>query len=182
RAQLVCRRSDACETTVPDLFAVGDCCGMGGAPAAMAEGRIAGRAAAARALGREVGVDTVDLRQLARHRRFQKALWTLFAAVPQGFDDIAGEAPVCRCEGLSRSEIDGPASEPGIEIGGVKRATRAGMGRCQGRYCAQVLAPRMAAALGRPVDERAFFAPRVPIKPVEISAILAAEEAVRDGG
>ena len=49
-------------------------------------------------------------------------------------------AVLCRCEGLSRGEIEGPASEKGIEIGGVKRATRAGMGRCQGRYCAQVLA------------------------------------------
>ncbi len=182
RAQLVCQRSDVCETTVPNLFAVGDCCGMGGAPAAVEEARMAGYAAAARALGREIDADAASLRRLARHRRFQKALWTLFAAELQGFDDITPEALVCRCEGLNRGEIDGPASEPGIEIGGVKRATRAGMGRCQGRYCAQVLAPKIAAALGRPVDERAFFAPRVPIKPVEISTILAAEEAGRDSG
>ena len=101
----------------------------------------------------------------------------MFAANPQTYEDIDDAAPVCRCEGLCRADIDGPASEPGIELGGLKRATRAGMGRCQGRYCAQVLAPHMARLQGRAIDERAFFAPRVPIKPVEISAILAAEEA-----
>ncbi|MDH3659479.1 MAG: NAD(P)/FAD-dependent oxidoreductase [Alphaproteobacteria bacterium] len=180
RAQLICRRSDNCETMVPGLFAVGDCCGLGGAPAAIEEGRIAGCVAVAWVLGREAGVAPAGLRRLARHRRFQKALWTLFAAEPQRFDDIALRAPVCRCEGVNRAEIEGPALEQGIEIGGVKRATRAGMGRCQGRYCAQVLAPKMAAALGRSIDERAFFAPRVPIKPVEIAAILAAEEAGLD--
>jgi D-hydroxyproline dehydrogenase subunit alpha len=42
-------RAETLETTVPGLWAVGDCAGLGGAPAARAEGRIAGRAAAARA-------------------------------------------------------------------------------------------------------------------------------------
>lgn len=175
--QLICRRSADCETTVPGLYAVGDCAGMGGAPAAVEEGEIAGRAAAATALGSSVPAAVAAHRRLARHRRFQRALWTLFAAPPQRYEDIAAEALLCRCEGLRKAEIDGPAAEPGAEIGNVKRATRVGMGRCQGRYCAQVLAPHIATSQGRPVDERAFFAPRVPIKPVEIADILAAEEA-----
>jgi pyruvate/2-oxoglutarate dehydrogenase complex dihydrolipoamide dehydrogenase (E3) component len=180
RAQLICRRNEDCETTVPGLFAVGDCCGMGGAPAALEEGRIAGRAAAARALGIDAAADHVSVRRLTRHRMFQKALWTLFSAKTQEFEDIDPRAPICRCEGLSRADIEEPVLEPGNGIGGVKRATRAGMGRCQGRYCSHVMAPRMAAALGEPMGERSYFAPRVPIKPVEIAAILAAEEAGRD--
>ena len=180
RSQLVCRRTESCETTKPGIFAVGDCCGMGGAHAAMEEGRIAGRAAAALALARDHSPDRKAPRQLARQRRFQTALWTLFAARGQVYDDIDQHALICRCEGLSRADIDGPASEPGIEIGGLKRATRAGMGRCQGRYCAQVLAPHIAGLRGRRVDERSFFAPRLPVKPIEISAILAADEAVRN--
>lgn len=179
RSQLVCRRTENCETTMPGIFAVGDCCGMGGAHAAMGEGRIAGRAAAARALARDYSPDRKAQRQLERQRRFQIALWNLFASRGQLYEDIDQHALICRCEGLSRVDIDGPASEPGTEIGGLKRATRAGMGRCQGRYCAQVLAPHIAGLLKRKVCERSFFAPRIPIKPVEISAILAADEAIR---
>ena len=177
RAQLICRRSATCETTVPGLFAVGDCAGMGGALAAAEEGGIAGRAAAAAARGRPVPVNAMAHRRLARHRRFQRALWMLFAASPQRYDDIGAETLLCRCEGLRKADIDGPATQSGVEIGNVKRATRAGMGRCQGRYCAQVLAPHIASSHGRPIDEVAFFAPRVPIKPVEIADILAAKEA-----
>ena len=48
---LRCERGETLETTVPGLFAVGDCAGLGGAPAARTEGRIAGRAAAIIAAG-----------------------------------------------------------------------------------------------------------------------------------
>ncbi|MDJ1018381.1 MAG: NAD(P)/FAD-dependent oxidoreductase, partial [Paracoccaceae bacterium] len=177
--QLICERTDTCETTKKGIFGVGDCCGMGGAPAAREEGLIAGRAAALRARGEEDAPEQRALSRLARHRRFQSALWSLFGAEVQDYADVDADVLICRCEGLKRSDIDGPASERGIEIGGVKRATRAGMGRCQGRYCAPILAPHMAKELGREVNERSFFAPRVPVKPVEISAILAA--GVTDG-
>ena len=174
RRQLICQRTAFLETTQKGIFAVGDCCGLGGAPAAREEGRIAGQAAAMAALGKGTKPDCDAQSRLARHRRFQTALWSLFAAKVQDYVDIDADAPVCRCEGLSRYDIDVAASGQGIEIGGIKRATRAGMGRCQGRYCAPVLAPHVAGLLKREVDEHAFFAPRVPIKPTEISAILAA--------
>nr|MDJ1018368.1 2Fe-2S iron-sulfur cluster-binding protein [Paracoccaceae bacterium] len=51
RKQLICQRADTCETTKRGIFGVGDCCGMGGAPAAREEGLVAGRAAALRARG-----------------------------------------------------------------------------------------------------------------------------------
>ncbi len=45
---------------------------------------------------------------------------------------------VCRCEGISEGEIlDAIRSNPPArDIDGVKRRTRAGMGRCQGGFCA----------------------------------------------
>ena len=52
------------------------------------------------------------------------------------------------------------------------------MGRCQGRYCGPVAARLVAEATGRPVEDLSHFAPRVPIKPVGIQAILAAEGAL----
>lgn len=45
---------------------------------------------------------------------------------------------VCRCEGISEGEIlDAIRSNPPArDLDGVKRRTRAGMGRCQGGFCA----------------------------------------------
>ena len=63
-------------------------------------------------------------------------------------------------------------------MGTLKRATRVGMGRCQGRYCGPVAARLVASAKGEALEDRSYFAPRVPIKPVSIAAILAAQEAL----
>jgi thioredoxin reductase len=175
---LRCRRSDTCETTVPGIFAVGDCAGLGGAPAARAEGRIAGRAAAA-----QVGYgDAYDLfadqRDLRRHRRFQKWLWRLHSVAPRSLADTPSDTILCRCEEITLGQVvDGIQTAPG-HVGTLKRATRVGMGRCQGRYCGPVAARLVADATGKPLDDLSYFAPRVPIKPVSIAAILAAQEAL----
>ena len=52
------------------------------------------------------------------------------------------------------------------------------MGRCQGRYCGPVAARLVSEATGKPLEDLSFFAPRVPVKPVAIGAILAAQEAL----
>ena len=53
RGHLVTVRNEHCETTVPGIYAIGDCCGLGGAPAALDEGVIAA-CAAVRSLGFEL--------------------------------------------------------------------------------------------------------------------------------
>ena len=64
---------------------------------------------------------------------------------------------VCHCEMVTRREIDSAFASllPPGDLGGLKRRTRAGMGRCQGFYCGAGLAeltrtrfpPQVAAAL-----------------------------------
>jgi NAD(P)H-nitrite reductase large subunit len=175
---LRCRRDETMATTVPGLFAAGDCAGLGGAPAAMAEGRIAGRAAAA-ACGHGDAHDLfADRRALSRHRRFQARLWRLHDIAPRQADAMPDETIVCRCEEIDAGRLRAGLGDAPGHVGTLKRATRVGMGRCQGRYCAPVAARMVAAATGAPLQDRAFFAPRVPIKPVAIATILAAQEAL----
>ncbi|MGB3408347.1 MAG: FAD-dependent oxidoreductase, partial [Jannaschia sp.] len=175
---LRCNRDARMETSVPDIFAVGDCAGLGGAPAARVEGTIAGRAAAAR-----VGYgDAHDLfaeeRRLRRYRRFQRSLWKMHAIGPKTPDPKYRETIVCRCEEITLGEVlDGLEATPG-HVGTLKRATRVGMGRCQGRYCGPVAMRLVAEATGKPIEDLSTFAPRVPIKPVAIASILAAQEAL----
>lgn len=179
---LRCQTDDTMQTRVPGLYAVGDCKGLGGAPAARVEGSIAGTHAAA-ATGHGKAHDLVaDWVALARHRRFQACLWQLYDITPRQPVDMPPETTICRCEELTLGDICvGLKDEPG-HAGTLKRATRLGMGRCQGRYCGPVAARIVSDATGKPIEDLSFFAPRVPIKPVAISAILAAQEALDGEG
>lgn len=179
---LRCQTDTTMQTQVDGLYAVGDCKGLGGAPAARAEGAIAG-AHAAKVAGHG---DAYDLfaaeRALRHHRRFQARLWTLYDATPAPTDTALDETTVCRCEGVSFGDLRKGMDDTPSHAGDLKRATRIGMGRCQGRYCGPVAARVVADATGKAMQDLSFFAPRVPIKPVAISTLLAAESALDDEG
>ena len=172
------KRSATLETSVPGLFAVGDCAGLGGAPAACTEGRIAGQAAAAITGHGSADSDVINQRELRRHRRFQHLLWQLHEIAPPPLANAPAEMILCRCEEVTLGDaLAGYEINPG-HLGTLKRGTRLGMGRCQGRYCAGAAARLIAEHEGEPLNDRSFFAPRVPIKPVSIAAILAAQDAL----
>jgi thioredoxin reductase len=177
RRQLVTRRDASGQTTVDRLYALGDCTGLGGARAALAEGTLVG-AAAAKSLGRIVSEANVSAARadLARHRRFQAALWQLYSFGGYHASLADRETVICRCEEVSFGQIEDALAEDLTMIGAVKRQTRVGMGRCQGRYCAPVLDTLMGAKLGYERDEYSGFAPRVPIRPVRIADLAGGAE------
>ena len=84
-------------------------------------------------LGKLAKLKTSVQNQLTKARRFQSSLWELYSAPPSAVPDDA--TVLCRCENITagkvRTAIDAGATDPGA----IKRATRLGMGRCQGRYC-----------------------------------------------
>jgi D-hydroxyproline dehydrogenase subunit alpha len=167
RRQLVTRRDASGLTSVSGLYALGDCTGMGGARAALADGTLVGTAAA-RSLGRLVPDVSAARTDLAKHRRFQTALWQLYAF--GGYDASLADRDtlICRCEEISFGQVEDALAEDLTMIGAIKRQTRVGMGRCQGRYCGPVLDTLLAAKFGYVRDDYSGFAPRVPIRPVRI--------------
>ncbi len=174
RGQLVTRRDNDCRTSLDGVFAIGDCCGLGGARAAMDDGIIAGLTAATEIHGG--GAKHKDMMEKARRRRdrqrrFQKALWEVFAAPRLATELCEPDTLICRCEEVSHRMLRDSLEDEPEDIGSLKRCTRAGMGRCQGRYCASNLAAMIAEKTGRPLEERSFFAPRPPIKPITVSDI-----------
>ncbi|WP_018153024.1 NAD(P)/FAD-dependent oxidoreductase [Leeia oryzae] len=72
---------------------------------------------------------------------------------PRDFQCKGSGPLVCHCESVTRREIEaaleGPL--PAGDLGGLKRRTRAGMGRCQGFYC-QANVVEMATQAGLRVD------------------------------
>jgi NADPH-dependent 2,4-dienoyl-CoA reductase/sulfur reductase-like enzyme len=173
---LVAERDHHGRSSVAHVWIIGDSGGLGGARAAEAAGIIAG-ADVARDLGRKVRQDREVQRAMAavvRAKRFQSALWTLFRA-PRIVDQLAKpDTILCRCEEVSVATVHAAVVDGKIATAGaVKRLTRAGMGRCQGRYCGALVVELVARHSGTGIDEFCYFAPRMPFKPVPVATVSA---------
>lgn len=152
-------------TSIARVFAVGDGAALGGARVALARGRLAGLAAA-----RELGYPAADApearRALARALAFQRALWSIFPPPRVEVAEIPDRTIICRCEEVTAGGLRAAQAEGAASLAALKKATRAGMGRCQGRMCAATVA-RLAGTR----TEQGFAAPRPPLKPVPVAAI-----------
>ena len=157
-------------TSIAGVFAVGDCGSMGGSRVALSQGRLAGLSVAKR-LGRDAKEHAAErsklMRVLNNDFSFQRVLWTIFSAPPM-WRLAARDADVlvCRCEDVTLRDVRTCFDRGLTDIGSIKKVTRAGMGRCQGRYCGPLLAELCADASGRPRDAFSQFAPRLPVKPL----------------
>lgn len=72
---------------------------------------------------------------------------------------------VCRCETITEGEIIDAIRAPAgaVDVDGVKRRTRAGMGRCQGGFCGSKVVEILARELDIPVNEITKFGGRSKI-------------------
>ena len=66
---------------------------------------------------------------------------------------------ICRCETITEGEIIDAIHAPAgaRDVDGVKRRTRAGMGRCQGGFCGSKVVEILARELGVPMNEITKF-------------------------
>lgn len=66
---------------------------------------------------------------------------------------------ICRCEGVTEGEIIDAIKAPcgARDVDGVKRRTRAGMGRCQGGFCGSKVVEILARELNVPMNEITKF-------------------------
>ncbi|MDG1456959.1 MAG: FAD-dependent oxidoreductase [Pseudoprimorskyibacter sp.] len=155
-------------TPVEGVWIAGDAGGLGGAEIAACQGTLSARGTL-KFLGKEPGVMRSDARRrLQRAQRFQKALWRIYDAPERAAPQ--SNTVLCRCEGIrvatARKTIDNGARDPAT----LKRETRIGMGRCQGRYCLPQ-AIKVFRDAGHTCSADALFAPQIPARPVSIGAI-----------
>jgi len=159
-------------TSVPGVYVAGDGGGVGGALVAEAEGTLAGLAAAHR-LGRlDVGQfararKPID-RRLRRLRRFRAGLDALSRVRP-GLSALATpETIVCRCEEISRAELETGLTFGGTDIRTLKVMTRLGMGPCQGCMCWPAAARWIAARTGQSPADIGPISVRPPLMPISV--------------
>src|SRR5690606_5653412 len=139
---------DDCRTSVANLYAAGDGCGISGAAAAIHHGELAGLTVA-HDLGKLAEASFVSLanqvrRQLTKAQTFGRAMGAMMPLPPQQAETIAPDTIVCRCEDITRQEIDDAVSQGALDMNQVKAWTRCGMGPCQGRTCGDIAASLVA--------------------------------------
>ncbi len=161
-------------SSLPGLSVAGDGGGIAGAAAAAIDGRLAGLAAA-RDLGAitpgEHGLRAAPLRpQAARARRFGHAMADLMALRPGQVDAIPPDTVVCRCEDVTRAEIEAAMTEGSASANQLKAWTRCGMGPCQGRICGDVAGAILARVTGRHADVGTFTG-RTPFRPLSLDRL-----------
>ena len=153
-------------SSLPDVYIIGEAARFGGAHVAMAEGRLVGVAIAAK-LGLNVPPDASASRRLVRARSFQAALWRLFEP-STSTAQVPDDTLACRCERVSIGALRSAVRHGPPDIATLKRLTRAGMGRCQARYCNATLT----ALTARPLNETVgVLAPQMPLRPVPLAAL-----------
>jgi D-hydroxyproline dehydrogenase subunit alpha len=113
------------QTSMPGVFCAGEPTGIGGVELSIAEGQIAGHAAAGEeALARSL----FSTRQ--KLRKFADALDRTFALRPELRTLAAAETIICRCEDVTYGRLKVQTSWRAAKL-----QTRCGMGPCQGRVC-----------------------------------------------
>ncbi|MDQ8702375.1 FAD/NAD(P)-binding oxidoreductase [Streptomyces sp. LHD-70] len=138
-------------TSCPGVYAAGEITGVAGAPAARAEGALAGWLAA------EGAPDARALRALRRSRDQGRAFAERLArAHPIGAawpGWLRPETVVCRCEETDYASVRRVAADrasSGTRV--AKLETRAGLGPCQARICGPTVAELNARLSGEPAD------------------------------
>jgi NADPH-dependent 2,4-dienoyl-CoA reductase/sulfur reductase-like enzyme len=139
------------QTSVPNVFCVGEPTGIAGLDAALVQGEIAGLVAAG-----QQHKATAHYQRRAKEQAFGQRMSTAFQLRPELRSLCAPDTIVCRCEDVSFARLEGHTSWTEAKL-----QTRCGMGPCQGRVCG----PAIQTLFGwRPTSVRP------PIFPMPVSA------------
>ena len=187
------------QTTVPTVFAAGDCAGihdgmLADPDIARAQGRAAG-IAAAESLRAE---PPIPLPHRGRGQGEGANLHAYWQTWLRSLVHAGGlEVNICQCEEVTRRELievkpprylkwespqmaarsldtmlrDGPVNQDQI-----KRLTRAGMGPCQSRRCREQVSLLLAQAAGTSVDNIPLPSFRPPLRPLPLNVLWPADE------
>ncbi len=157
------------ETDLPGLFVCGDGAIVRGAQTAQRNGKRVG-AAAAKALSGSTLPGTSG--RPHRSERFGKAMTELATPRPGLIKTTDDDTIICRCETLTRRQLDTAIEAGANSLGALKSATRCGMGPCGGRYCMTAAARLIAEQTGTPPGSIRPPTPRPPLFPLPAEALV----------
>jgi NADPH-dependent 2,4-dienoyl-CoA reductase/sulfur reductase-like enzyme/bacterioferritin-associated ferredoxin len=160
------------ETSVSGVFAAGEITGIAGGDKALIEGQLA-----ALSILNQFGElnskkhriqQTALLTKRKRCQRFGAFLNRQWAIHPREWAGIDDATIICRCEDITMGTIRSWIQESFTSAPDLKKATRCGMGNCQGRTCAPLIYDILAAysVAGRQGPHP--LSVRTPVKPIPL--------------
>ena len=165
------------QTSIPGVFAAGEITGIGGSDLSMAEGVIAGLAAA-KYVGCDVNVLKVHRKRRAKKQRFADALIKSYPVKAGWKSWLNDQTVICRCEEVDLSDLKHAIEELGAtDSRTAKLLTRCGMGLCQGRVCGRSVVDLVASEIKiSPTDTDRISAVNRPIiSPIPLGVLAAGE-------
>ncbi|MDG2265346.1 MAG: FAD-dependent oxidoreductase, partial [Candidatus Marinimicrobia bacterium] len=173
---LVTCRHDDFQTTVKDIYAIGDCVQINGAQVAELEGILSGYNVA-ESLGYDIKSEAFEekkicKRKLRKLKTFQDNLWKLYKTNNNNLAFLDKDVEICRCECIKYSTLENALENGFTSISDLKLKTRVGMGPCQGRYCGQIVLDILKHNFGVKIKETDFFSPRIPFMPLNIENLI----------
>nr|WP_299244863.1 NAD(P)/FAD-dependent oxidoreductase [uncultured Halomonas sp.] len=161
-----------------NLWIAGDGGGIGGAINAEREGQLVALAV----LDKIGGVDPVwqqEKHSLLKARRrdldARSLLERLFRLPEAWLDDQPEETLVCRCESVSRGELDRAITQGGAGPNQLKAFTRCGMGPCQGRQCGESVTRLLARRLDWTPEAVGYYHIRPPVHSITLGELATKE-------
>lgn len=164
------------QTSLPGLWAIGDGAGIRGGALAVHGGELAGLAAAHDAgfLDKEAftTASAPVKATITGLQPFSDAMARMMALKPDRVSAITPETTICRCEDVTRGQIDEAIAAGAKNLNQLKHFTRCGMGPCQGRMCGDVAAELLAQGTGLARADLGFWTARPPLRPVALKQML----------
>jgi len=168
------------ESSVDSIFAVGEITGIAGAGKSYIQGEIAGLSILKKLDKLNFKKKETKLsKHIAKLHSFnnQQTAYASFlnhlCQVPKAaYQQIPDETLICRCENITMGTIKKAIHQDFITSGGLKKATRCGMGRCQGRICGTIIMDIIMAMTKKTPEEIGPSLSRAPVKNTAISSFL----------
>lgn len=168
------------------IYLAGDGCGIYGARAAEASGRLS-------ALQIARSLDVIDDKDFAlksapwlseqkHHRAVRPLLDALFPPPSEILSPPDDDTIVCRCEEVTAGSIRKAAALGAQGPNQLKAFLRAGMGPCQGRMCGLTVTEVMAKASGKSPADIGAYRIRPPLKPLTLAELAGMDPADMDAG
>lgn len=164
------------ETTQGGVFVAGDGTGIGGAKIAILQGRIVATEVA-RQLGAIKDIEAASLfgrlkRQISHHRWYQNFLNKIYSFRPGLLDLLTDDTLICRCEEVNYRMVSDAIKKGSASIEQIKRLTRIGMGKCQGRFCYPSLVGILSRIKTQEQLTREDFSARPPVRPIPLGELF----------
>jgi hypothetical protein len=160
------------------VYVAGEATGVGGALLAVAEGELAGIAAAGaddRLTARVRGLRA----RIGRLRAFAAAMHEAHPVPTRWHEWLTPDTIVCRCEEVTYGAVQAARDDLGAtDVRTIKLMARPGMGWCQGHVCGFATAKLATAIVDRPltVDDLRPLAKRSLCAPVTLAHLAGAGE------